>query len=143
MISMALFPKHTIRHLIYLTVGVCWLSPIYAQSDDLPDLSTRVEAMAVAEFQAILDASKRWGEFGTGDQAGSINLISPETRINAANEVRDGIAINLSNPISKTARIISRFMKSAFLERKLASREPEITSSMARATCALAKAHVL
>ena len=103
MISMALFPKHTIRHLIFLTVGVCWLSPIYAQSDDLPDLSTRVEAMAVAEFQAILDASKRWGEFGTGDQAGSINLISPETRINAANEVRDGIAINLSNPISKTA----------------------------------------
>ena len=69
MSSNALFLKSRIPQLICLTLTVCCVSPIHAKSDDLPDLSTRVETMPVAEFQAILDASKRWGEFGTGDQA--------------------------------------------------------------------------
>lgn len=103
MSSFALSLNSKIPQIICLTLAVCCVSPIHAKSDDLPDLSAHVETMPVAEFQAILDESKRWGEFGTGDHTGSVNLITAATRINAAKEVRDGIAINLANPISKTA----------------------------------------
>lgn len=40
-----------------------------------------------------------WGDFGADDQLGRLNLITPECRIAAAREVREGIAFCLSLPL--------------------------------------------
>lgn len=40
-----------------------------------------------------------WGEFGEDDQVGRLNLITPERRLAALKEVRDGIAFCLSLPL--------------------------------------------
>ncbi len=40
-----------------------------------------------------------WGDFGPDDQIGRLNLITPERRIAAAREVREGLAFCLSLPL--------------------------------------------
>jgi hypothetical protein len=40
-----------------------------------------------------------WGDFGPDDQIGRLNLITPERRLAAAREVREGIAFCLSLPL--------------------------------------------
>jgi kynurenine formamidase len=41
-----------------------------------------------------------WGEFGEDDQIGRLNLITPERRLAAMREVREGIAFTLSLPLN-------------------------------------------
>ena len=40
-----------------------------------------------------------WGDFGEDDQRGRMNLVTPERRLAAAREVREGIAFPLSLPL--------------------------------------------
>jgi len=40
-----------------------------------------------------------WGDFGPEDQIGRMNLITPEIRIAAVQEVREGVAFCLSLPL--------------------------------------------
>ena len=40
-----------------------------------------------------------WGDFGDEDQVGRLNLITPERRLAAMREVREGIAFPLSMPL--------------------------------------------
>jgi hypothetical protein len=40
-----------------------------------------------------------WGDFGADDQIGRLNLITPELRLAAMREVRDGLAFPLSLPL--------------------------------------------
>lgn len=40
-----------------------------------------------------------WGEFGLDDQIGRMNLLTPEVRLRAANEIREGLAFCLSLPL--------------------------------------------
>lgn len=40
-----------------------------------------------------------WGDFGADDQLGRLNLITPERRLKAAHEVKEGIAFCLSLPL--------------------------------------------
>ncbi len=40
-----------------------------------------------------------WGDFGADDQIGRLNLITPERRLAAVREVREGLAFCLSLPL--------------------------------------------
>ena len=40
-----------------------------------------------------------WGRFGDDDQRGKMNLLTPERRVAAAREVKEGIAFTLSLPL--------------------------------------------
>ena len=40
-----------------------------------------------------------WGRFGADDQRGKMNLLTPDKRVAAAREVREGIAFTLSLPL--------------------------------------------
>ena len=73
-----------------------------AQSN-LPALDTNPSVVSLKELQRLFEASKRWGEFGDGDQVGSLNLISPKTCVRAASLVMTGRSVSLANPLSKTA----------------------------------------
>ena len=42
-----------------------------------------------------------WGLFGPNDQLGMLNLLTPETVRNAAQEIREGIRIPLDWPLNK------------------------------------------
>ena len=57
---------------------------ITADAQDLPPLSTDVPKMTTQQFDALLQTLKRWGEFGTEDQVGAINLITAAKRVIAA-----------------------------------------------------------
>ncbi len=41
-----------------------------------------------------------WGDFGADDQAGTMNLITPQRRLAAMREVREGIVFQLSMPLN-------------------------------------------
>jgi hypothetical protein len=48
---------------------------------------------------SIRPEGSNWGDFGPDDQIGRLNLITPERRRAAAQEVREGIAFCLSLPL--------------------------------------------
>ena len=66
-----------------------------------PLLAQQTESIGAADFEIMLSAAKRWGEFGPEDQIGAINLITPETRTAAAALVRTGRTVTLANPMDK------------------------------------------
>src|SRR5262245_52154245 len=40
-----------------------------------------------------------WGEFGADDQSGRLHLLTPERRLAAAREIREGLSFALSLPL--------------------------------------------
>ena len=87
---------------ILILLNIFLVFPKASSAQELPALSTQVNILTINEFQALLERSKRWGEFGDQDEAGAVNLITPAKKVLAAKEVREGVAINLSNPMSKS-----------------------------------------
>jgi hypothetical protein len=51
------------------------------------------------EIQAAVIARSNWGRWGADDQRGTINLITPEKRVEAAGLVRTGRTVSLGRPI--------------------------------------------
>jgi kynurenine formamidase len=49
-----------------------------------------------AEFDAYRERFSNWGRWGADDELGTLNLITPEVRRNAATLVRDGRTVSLS-----------------------------------------------
>lgn len=86
-----------------LLLATCCASIQALGQSNLPALDTNPSAVSLIEFQRLFEASKRWGEFGDDDQLGSLNLITPQTRVRAASLVETGISVSLANPLSKTA----------------------------------------
>ena len=90
----------TIRTLLLFTA--CFAAMHATAQRDLPELNTNPGTLSLVEFQRLFEASKRWGEFGDDDQLGSLNLITPQTRVQAASLKESGISVSLANPLSKT-----------------------------------------
>ena len=53
-----------------------------------------------AEVLEYFSALSNWGRWGPDDQLGTLNLITPEKRVEAARLVREGIAIGCARPVS-------------------------------------------
>jgi kynurenine formamidase len=54
------------------------------------------------EIRSLLRDRNKWGRWGQDDQAGAINLITPEKRAAAAGLVRSGRTVSLSRPFPTT-----------------------------------------
>lgn len=91
----------SVRALMILLLSLC--SAFGNAQDPLPPLSTESEYLTLVEFQRLFEASKRWGEFGEQDELGALNLITAQTRVDAAALVQTGISVSLANPMSKSA----------------------------------------
>ena len=52
-----------------------------------------------AEVLSYFDALSNWGRWGADDEMGTLNLITPEKRREAAALVRDGISVGCARPI--------------------------------------------
>jgi hypothetical protein len=48
----------------------------------------------------MMDSLSNWGRWGKDDQLGTINLITPATRVQAARLVQDGVGVSCARPIS-------------------------------------------
>ena len=55
-----------------------------------------------AEMQVYVRERRNWGRWGEKDQAGAVNLITPEKRKQAASLVQSGRSLSLSRPFPKT-----------------------------------------
>src|SRR5688572_8944878 len=56
---------------------------------------TPSEEEVLAYFQQL----SNWGRWGPDDELGTLNLITPEKRLQAAALVRDGITVGCARPI--------------------------------------------
>ncbi len=61
----------------------------------------KAEAMALTETDVItmISTLSNWGRWGTDDELGTINLITPEIRKRAAALVEDGVPVSCARPI--------------------------------------------
>ena len=53
--------------------------------------------MTADEFDRIFDEHSNWGRWGTDDELGALNLVTPEHRRQAAALVRSGVSVSLSH----------------------------------------------
>jgi kynurenine formamidase len=65
--------------------------------DQIPDLSSFTTSESLDDY---IRETSNWGRWGAEDQRGALNLITPESRVRAAELVTEGIAISLSLPLA-------------------------------------------
>ena len=54
------------------------------------------------DIDAMMKSLSNWGRWGAADQLGTLNLITPGVRQQAAREVTDGVTVSLAHPVVKT-----------------------------------------
>jgi len=64
------------------------------------------KAPTVEEYRAYRERFNNWGRWGAGDQLGTLNHITEQTRNAAAALVRAGRSVSLARPLA-TARVLS------------------------------------
>jgi kynurenine formamidase len=56
--------------------------------------------VTAAEFEALFHSVQSWGRWGSDDELGALNLLTPERVAAAAGLVRSGVVVTLSLPMS-------------------------------------------
>ena len=54
-----------------------------------------------AQIDAWMQELSNWGRWGDDDQKGTLNLITPEKRRQAADQVREGVSVSLARTVEK------------------------------------------
>jgi hypothetical protein len=75
-------------------IGMVLSQPVRSQTPVPPS-----RTMSTAEFDALFQKLSNWGRWGRADQIGSLNLLTPKTRLAASKLIRDGNAVSLSRAI--------------------------------------------
>src|SRR5688500_15568546 len=79
---------------VLLALAVAWPATTRAQADAAP------APLGAAEIRAMFDELSNWGRWGENDQRGTLNLVTPAKRRQAAALVREGISVSLSQNLS-------------------------------------------
>ncbi len=102
--------KHSIRMLTTIALGLLILSVQTLANTARNKDDTKVKVQAQAQIplskgvvEEWLQDLSNWGRWGSEDQLGTLNLITPEKRKQAAALVNEGIAVSLSLDIPKNA----------------------------------------
>jgi kynurenine formamidase len=83
-----------------LIVLACWpLLPASSQTTEAP------ATLSAAEVDEIFSSVSNWGRWGDDDQRGTLNLITPEKRRQAAALVREGISVSLAQDLSSVESV--------------------------------------
>lgn len=67
-------------------------------------LAQPAEPVSRAQFDQWMQDISNWGRWGTDDERGTLNLITPEKRIEASQLVQDGTSVSLSRFADKEQR---------------------------------------
>ena len=73
-----------------------------------PFAADKTEAVAKpkvtkSDFEAMMKSLSNWGRWGAADELGTLNLITPEKRKQAAALIKEGVTVSLAHAVSKTA----------------------------------------
>ncbi len=79
---------------VLLALAVAWSATTSAQPDAAP------APLGAAEIREMFDELSNWGRWGENDQRGTLNLVTPAKRRQAAALVREGISVSLSQNLS-------------------------------------------
>ena len=82
--EMLMYQIHTYCLFLFLMV---WGVPLNAQN------------MSEAQADALFTQLSNWGRWGETDQKGTVNLITPETRIRAARLVQSGNSVSMAHEV--------------------------------------------
>ena len=66
-----------------------------------------------AKVESLIEKLSNWGRWGADDQLGTLNLITPEVRVEAARQVKEGISCLLYTSPSPRDLSTSRMPSSA------------------------------
>ncbi len=58
-----------------------------------------------ADVDRWMETLSNWGRWGDDDQLGTMNLITPETRLSAAKLVTEGVAVSLARDVEKAEAV--------------------------------------
>ncbi|MBT8146168.1 MAG: cyclase family protein [Gammaproteobacteria bacterium] len=84
--------KKSVLALAVLTFTIVAAPSLHAQ---------QAEPMSRADFDALMEEISNWGRWGDDDELGTLNLITPQRRVAAAQQVTEGVSISLSLPVNK------------------------------------------
>ena len=73
-----------------LAVLMCWTAA--------DTVAQEQHKMTVADVERQITELSNWGRWGKDDQIGTLNLITPQKRIDAARQVKLGISVSLARP---------------------------------------------
>lgn len=68
-----------------------------AQQQNMP---AQRENLSKAQFDELFKQVSNWGRWGKNDQMGTLNLITPERRREAAKQVRDGVSVSMARDLN-------------------------------------------
>ena len=71
--------------------------PAAAQSQKA---SGQRETLTKAQFDEVFKQVSNWGRWGKNDQLGTLNLITPAVKREAARQVRDGISVSMARDLN-------------------------------------------
>ncbi|QOY88493.1 cyclase family protein [Paludibaculum fermentans] len=64
-------------------------------------LQAQTRPATTADFERWMKELSNWGRWGKSDESGTLNLITPASRLAAARLVREGVAVSLSHDADK------------------------------------------
>jgi hypothetical protein len=77
------------------------------------------------QFDRWMTELSNWGRWGKDDELGTLNLITPAKRIQAASLVKAGITVSLSRNITRESKGTSRAFQRGFVNRFAFGTEPQ------------------
>lgn len=69
----------------------------------MPGAKTGVSKMTLEEFDRLFESLKNWGRWGSDDEKGTLNYITPDKVRAAASLVKSGRSVSMSIPINTIA----------------------------------------
>ena len=67
--------------------------------NEIPD--TKLRPLTDAQIEQMLEEVSNWGRWGKDDELGTLNLITPAKRKEAARLVEDGVVVSLAHDLIK------------------------------------------
>jgi kynurenine formamidase len=80
-----------------VVLSVCFLvlvATAEAPEEDAPPVTT-------ADVETMMTSLSNWGRWGKDDELGTLNLITPKKRIQAARLVRSGVSVSMAHDVVK------------------------------------------
>lgn len=83
--------------ILWLSIATLSACPLFSIAQNL---SSELPLLKVEDIDKMFDELSNWGRWGEDDQRGTLNLITPQKRRQAAALVKEGISISLSEDLS-------------------------------------------
>jgi len=83
---------------------------LLVNSGSAQDASTdAAKKMTRADVERLVKELSNWGRWGTDDERGALNLITPQKRAQAAKLVKRGLSVSLARDVEKTPAVDNKY----------------------------------